>query len=662
MSRRALPIGLIAPIALVVLVTALGILQYRWVGQVSERERDQLRQSLDRRAREFADDFDREIGRAYQAFATESGLLPANTDRFARQYAEWQSSAPFAGMLKTAYYAQHAGDDMTLFQWMPATRQFDKIDWPESLNPVRSRLVGLHARSVPDMAGPASVIALTATPVLAGVPAIVIPETSPNPITEQRAGNRSSGSQTFNVMVNVTSDRNYVVLELDKAFLATTVLTALADRHFPETGSDRFRVAVMNGKSDVLLSRGLAAGQTIDTKSADATAGFFSLRLEMFRGFIGTPGLPLVASSGNGTWAAVRREPPTTSSETLRVRPVPLPDVAVAIAKAPEPSQEKRAYSMVIEQNSASVSTEVATTQLRVTPAGWVLLLQHSAGSLDAAVAQARRRNLFLSFGILSVLAASAGLVMVNARRSEKLAAQQMHFVATVSHELRTPLAVIRSAAQNLSAGVIHDADQTRRYGELIETEGRRLTDMVEQVLEYAGLSDAKRRPAARPIDAETIARDVVTASVSLPEAAGVTFDLQADPDVPLMMADEDAIRRSLHNLIGNALKYGSDGHWIGVTVRKGAGVDEKFVLLSVADRGRGIPASDLAHIAEPFYRGRYALDQQIRGNGLGLSLVKHIVESHGGRMTVVSAPDQGSTFTLHVPIATSVVTNPDTD
>jgi signal transduction histidine kinase len=317
---------------------------------------------------------------------------------------------------------------------------------------------------------------------------------------------------------------------------------------------------------------------------------------------------------------------------------------------------------MLIEQNSSAVATEVATTQLRVTPAGWMLLLQHSAGSLDAAVAQARRRNLFLSFGILSVLAASAGLVMVNARRSEKLAAQQMHFVATVSHELRTPLAVIRSAAQNLSAGVIHDAAQTQRYGELIETEGRRLTDMVEQVLEYAGLSDVKRRPAARPIDAGAIARDVVTASASLPEAAGVTFDVQADPDVPLMMADEDAIRRSLHNLIGNALKYGSDGHWIGVTVAKGTGVDDKSISISVADRGRGIPAGDLAHICEPFYRGRYALDQQIRGNGLGLSLVKHIVESHGGRMTVVSAPDQGSTFTLHVPAATGVATDTDTD
>jgi len=661
MSRRALPIGLIAPIALVVLVTALGILQYRWVGQVSERERDQLRQSLDRRAREFADDFDREIGRAYQTFASETGVLPAHPDRFAKQYAEWQSSAPFAGLLKTAYYAQHVGETLTLFQWIPATHDFKKIDWPEQLNPVRQRLAALHARAIPEMSGPAGVIALTATPVFAGVPAIVIPDTPTNPVTEQRLGNRGASTQTFNVMVSVTADRNYVVLELDKAFLEKTMLTTLADRHFPETGSDRFRVAVTSGKSDVLLSRGLAAGQTIDPKSADATAGFFALRLEMFRGFTGVQGLPLVAAGGNAAWTTVRREPPVSAGGTVRMRPVPLPEV-VAIAKSPEPTQEKRSFSMVIEQNSTAVASEVATTQLRVSPAGWVLLLQHSAGSLDAAVEQARRRNLFLSFGILSVLAASAGLVMVNARRSEKLAAQQMHFVATVSHELRTPLAVIRSAAQNLSAGVVHDAGQTKRYGELIETEGRRLTDMVEQVLEYAGLSDAKRRPAARPIDAEAIARDVVAASASLPEAAGVTFEIKADPGVPLMMADEDAIRRSLHNLIGNALKYGGDGRWIGVSLAKGQGGDDKSVLLSVADRGRGIPAGELAHIAEPFYRGRYALDQQIRGNGLGLSLVKHIVESHGGRMTVVSAPDQGATFTLHIPAATGPATDPETD
>jgi signal transduction histidine kinase len=294
----------------------------------------------------------------------------------------------------------------------------------------------------------------------------------------------------------------------------------------------------------------------------------------------------------------------------------------------------------------------MAATELRTAAPGWTLLLQHQAGSLDAVVAQARRRNLFLSFGILTVLAASAGLVMLNARRSEKLAAQQMDFVATVSHELRTPLAVIRSAAQNLSAGVVHDAGQAKRYGDLIESEGRRLTDMVEQVLEYAGLSDARRRQPVRAVDAASILRDVAAASAALPEAEDVAVDVQIEPDIPPVLADEDAIRRALHNLIGNALKYAGDGGWIGLRVSRGRGADDGFVLVSVADRGRGIPAGDLAHIFEPFYRGRYALDRQIRGNGLGLSLVKRVVESLGGRVSVSSAPDQGSTFTLHLPVA----------
>src|SRR4029079_4150130 len=125
---------------------------------------------------------------------------------------------------------------------------------------------------------------------------------------------------------------------------------------------------------------------------------------------------------------------------------------------------------------------------IRVGPS-WRILLQHADGSLDAAVAHARLRNLYLSFGILATLMISVGLIVMNARRSERLAAQQMDFVATVSHELRTPLAVVRSAAQNLSAGVINDATQARRYGDLIEGEGRRLTEMVEQVLEYAGVN-----------------------------------------------------------------------------------------------------------------------------------------------------------------------------
>ena len=97
-------------------------------------------------------------------------------------------------------------------------------------------------------------------------------------------------------------------------------------------------------------------------------------------------------------------------------------------------------------------------------------------------------------------------------------------------------------------------------------------------------------------------------------------------------------------------MKYGADGRWIGVSAQHATVRDE--VQISVSDRGRGIDAEDLAHIFEPFYRGRYALDRQIHGNGLGLSLVQRIAEAHGGRVTVKSAPGEGTTFTIHLPAA----------
>ncbi len=127
----------------------------------------------------------------------------------------------------------------------------------------------------------------------------------------------------------------------------------------------------------------------------------------------------------------------------------------------------------ILVQERGGESGLAATPAARMAFRGWRIMLQHESGSLDAAVSQARRRNLTTSFGILGILVAGVVLIVINinARRSEQLAAQQMEFVATVSHELRTPLAVIRSAAQNLSAGVVDDPTQARRYGELIENE-----------------------------------------------------------------------------------------------------------------------------------------------------------------------------------------------
>jgi signal transduction histidine kinase len=289
----------------------------------------------------------------------------------------------------------------------------------------------------------------------------------------------------------------------------------------------------------------------------------------------------------------------------------------------------------------------------------WRLLIQHGAGSLDAAVSQARARNLWLSFGMLGVLATGIVIVMANARRSQQLAARQMDFVATVSHELRTPLAVIRSAAQNLSAGVVGDPAQARRYGTLIEDEGRRLTDMVEQVMDYAGLEGRGRVREPRPVDVPALVEQVAVACRPACEAAGcalaVSTTLPDAGEAPVVMGDEAALGRVVTNLVTNAAKHGADGAWVGVTVSSCTVKGGREVLITVSDRGRGIDASDLAHVFEPFRRGRRAIEQQVHGNGLGLSLVKRIVEAHGGRVAVTSAPGEGATFVVYLPARAEV-------
>jgi signal transduction histidine kinase len=422
-----------------------------------------------------------------------------------------------------------------------------------------------------------------------------------------------------NVLVAMRMPHNYLILVFDRDVLTNDMLPTLADRHFE---SDRYRVAVVDQTSKPLLTRGLPAGASIELAKADVTAPLFVVRPEITR------------DTKTVSWF-------TTTNGTALPRPARGEGGSVGAVAGVATGE----MSMRIEQRS----TAAPPMNIRVARNGWSVLVQHSAGSLDAAVTQARRRNLWLSFGILSVLLAAVGLIVFNARQSERLADQQMDFVATVSHELRTPVTVIRSAAQNLSAGVVQDVGQAKRYGDLIETEGRRLTEMVEQVLTYAGLS-SNRTLRTQPIDPGLVVTDALDSCAGLLEAGLVERDLTIAPDLPAVMADEEALRRALQNLIGNAVKYGADGRWIGVDVSAHGHGSRREVQIAVSDRGRGIEAVDLPHVFEPFYRGRYAQERQIHGNGLGLSLVKRIAEAHGGRVTVKSSLGQGSTFVLHLP------------
>jgi signal transduction histidine kinase len=278
------------------------------------------------------------------------------------------------------------------------------------------------------------------------------------------------------------------------------------------------------------------------------------------------------------------------------------------------------------------------------------LILAHQSGSLEAAVAVVRRRNLLVSSSILGVLGASMALLLLATRRAQRLAQQQMEFVATVSHELRTPLAVIRSAAENLADGIVDDESQVRKYGELVRGEGRRLTDMVEQILEFSGMQSGERLLNPTPVPIAPLLRDVLEGSASLAAAAGIDVEQDLPDDLPPVLGDERALRRVFQNLFGNAIKYGAAGAWIRIDARR----QGNEVLVTVSDRGIGIDPSDHERIFDPFYRAAAVVEAQIQGAGLGLSLVKRIVQAHGGAISVRSAPGAGAAFTVRLPIASS--------
>jgi signal transduction histidine kinase len=290
-------------------------------------------------------------------------------------------------------------------------------------------------------------------------------------------------------------------------------------------------------------------------------------------------------------------------------------------------------------------------------PGPWLLVARHRGGSLEATVARVRRRNLAVGLGILALLGATAALLATGAQRARRLARQQMEFVAGVTHELNTPLAAIRSAGQNLADGIVTDPAQVRRYGGLIEKEGGRLTALVAQVLDFAGIESGDRAYAAEPLSAARLVDEVLRDHRLALEQAGMAVERDVAPDLPEIRGDAAALRRALANLVANAVKFAAAGRWLAV--RAAARPDGRAVVLRVEDRGPGIPRDERERVFEPFYRGPAAERNATPGSGLGLSLVRHVVRAHGGSVRVEGREGGGAALVVELPAAPAAEARP---
>ena len=278
--------------------------------------------------------------------------------------------------------------------------------------------------------------------------------------------------------------------------------------------------------------------------------------------------------------------------------------------------------------------------------AGLWLVNIRARPSLKEAIDSARRQNLAISFGVMLVLAMAITVLFISGHRARELAARHEQFAAGVSHELRTPLSIISSASANLADGVVENTDQVRQYGKMIHTHSEQLCEMIENALWFAH-RDARDQLETQDLDVGELVATATATCGRVLQQAGVALERDIEPGLPYICANRVLLLHALQNLLTNVARHGRSGKWARIR----AAHEGSKVVFTVEDRGVGIPAEEAARVFEPFYRGKGAKETRQGGLGLGLSLVKKIVEAHGGMVELRSKGSPGTTIAFTVPI-----------
>jgi signal transduction histidine kinase len=278
----------------------------------------------------------------------------------------------------------------------------------------------------------------------------------------------------------------------------------------------------------------------------------------------------------------------------------------------------------------------------------WKIGIRDACTSPEELAAHQFRNNLMWTGGAFVVLLGAIGLAAGSVARQMRLSQMKSDFVSNVSHELRTPLSSIRVFGEYMRLGRVTRDDKIREYGEYIEAESRRLTALINNILDFSKIESAEKQYRFAPTDVVELVQHTVCGFAMPLRDSGVQISFAAEgTKPPPLEIDKDAMSQVLVNLLDNALKYSNGNKSIDVTVT--GGPDD--VRIRVRDHGIGIPASERKKIFEKFYRVGSGLVHDVKGSGLGLSIVQHVAQAHGGRIEVESEIGSGSAFTIVLPI-----------
>lgn len=592
----------------ILLLTLFLGLQYNWLRQAGEAERERMHRRADADARNFADDVNREVQAALFNFQTDpASWARSDWAEFNERYAYWKGNTQYPDLIRGFVF--FGKDSARPLRYDAAIGAFTVAEIPSNIISLESKLKD-----------PANVKTFYEDEF-----ALVLPVHKPERAVENILIRRSAAEPVkFDLPANI----GFLVILLNKDVVTGRILPDLVIKHFPEGD---FRVWVAGGKGESVFANSALNGDP------DATAAMFDLTPDKMM-FLrqGTLRSPKQAGQERDfvinqriesqTFTRSETGPEGEKNQTFTVTSRPR-KVDVAIG---EPKSRTSVVGMKLESDGP-----------------WTLGVQHIAGSIDAFSANEFRKYFVIGSGIYLLLVGAIVAIVLSAMRSKRFAQRQIDFVSSVSHEFRTPLAVIYSASENLADGITNDSEQVARYGSLIKGEGRKLSVMVEQILQFAGARSGKRKYNFAPSDVNAVVTAAVGACAPILEEKGIQVETVVADGLPKLNLDTEAISAALQNLISNSVKYGNGSNWLRIAAENGGG----SVKISVEDRGIGITADDMKHIFEPFYRARGVVDAQIHGNGLGLALVKEITEAHGGKVLAQSRIGKGSKFTIELPM-----------
>jgi signal transduction histidine kinase len=625
-------------ILMVSALVTLAVLQYQWLGSVSDAERQRLEEGIEASSENFVTDFNQVFSNLQNNFRIQ--VTNESTDitpMLAESYLRWQDSFDHSDVLSEVIFIQISDDDDIEYFF------FDSADGElKSHIPDSSTIAWVSNNQKLNVNGTPTV-SLNSIPEFGSETFIDIPIQVLDFITLQR----NDGADNLEVQLSINRLNDLVLLRIDNEYVKTELIPEIASTYFGESYDDQYQISVLKSGTDPYIyfnSQPSLAPIDPDMKVRMDRFNFSSI--VMLEDGFGGENFNFMESD------SVRVSYRETNSNTTTTR---------RSFKHIAQFESRTSQEVEVEQHQDTVfGFRIAPTQIdtaiatafvgNISTQAWELWLSFKAGSLDEFVQKTRNTNLVISFGILFILGICSVLIVVFAQRSRDLAEQQMLFVAGVSHELRTPLTVIRSAAENLSEGVIQSEDRKKQYAQLVLKEGRRLSEMVDQIMEFSGIQTGKRIYSFSDVDVELLMTEIKDEFQPIFTENGQTLEYSNISKLNSIHADRDALFLAITNLLQNAIKFSNGSDRIILRLDEMNYKSGLALRIQVQDFGVGIPSEEQNEVFKPFYRSRRSVDNQVKGNGIGLSLVEKVAKAHQGSAELKSVEGEGSTFTLIIP------------